>query len=191
MAVKIVRKRRKNADGSYDIVHYETQAKAVWMSDGRSVEEAVTAGGGSSGGGVLVVTGEEDHTNRTVLNPSRTFAEIKAAHDAGQTVVLLLRYEENGATYYDRLPLVSYDDIGFSFSFSVETCTVSVRVDDSNRWSFYYYYVAVTDEENYSPIYAGSKNNAQNPNEYLLRNSKLSSTDSTPTVNGEICWTYG
>lgn len=25
----------------------------------------------------------------------------------------------------------------------------------------------------------------------LLRNSKLVSTDTTPTVNGEICWTYG
>jgi len=24
----------------------------------------------------------------------------------------------------------------------------------------------------------------------LLRNSKLVSTETTPTVNGEICWTY-
>lgn len=45
MAVKIARKRRKNADGSYDIVHYETQAKAVWMSDGRSVDEALSGSG--------------------------------------------------------------------------------------------------------------------------------------------------
>ena len=41
MAIKLVRKQRKNADGTYDIVHYETQAKAVWMKDGRSVEEAI------------------------------------------------------------------------------------------------------------------------------------------------------
>lgn len=26
---------------------------------------------------------------------------------------------------------------------------------------------------------------------YLLRNSRLASSDTTPTVNGEICWTYG
>ena len=26
---------------------------------------------------------------------------------------------------------------------------------------------------------------------YLLRNTRLSSSDTTPTVNGEICWTYG
>lgn len=26
---------------------------------------------------------------------------------------------------------------------------------------------------------------------YLLRNSRLASADTTPTVNGEICWTYG
>lgn len=39
MAVKVVRNQRKNADGTYDIIHYETQAAAVWMSDGRSVDE--------------------------------------------------------------------------------------------------------------------------------------------------------
>ena len=41
MAIKIVRKQRKNANGTYDIIHPETQAKAVWMSDGRSVEESI------------------------------------------------------------------------------------------------------------------------------------------------------
>lgn len=41
MAIKIVRKQRKNANGTYDIIHPETQAKAVWMSDGRSVEEVL------------------------------------------------------------------------------------------------------------------------------------------------------
>ena len=40
MAIKIVREQRKNEDGTYDIIHPETQAKVVWMSDGRSVEEA-------------------------------------------------------------------------------------------------------------------------------------------------------
>lgn len=40
MAIKIVREQRKNENGTYDIIHPETQAKVVWMSDGRSVEEA-------------------------------------------------------------------------------------------------------------------------------------------------------
>ena len=30
----------------------------------------------------------------------------------------------------------------------------------------------------------------QTPGTYLLRNSKLASTETNPTVNGEICWTY-
>lgn len=31
----------------------------------------------------------------------------------------------------------------------------------------------------------------QDPGTYLLRNTRLASADTTPTVNGEICWTYG
>lgn len=54
MAVKLVRKRRKNADGTYDTVHYETQAKGVWFEDGQSIQEKFDngglGGGGSSGG---------------------------------------------------------------------------------------------------------------------------------------------
>lgn len=30
----------------------------------------------------------------------------------------------------------------------------------------------------------------QTPGTYLLRNSKLSATEETPTVNGQICWQY-
>lgn len=38
-------------------------------------------------------------------------------------------------------------------------------------------------------IYAGSS--YQNYSAYLLRNTRLASSDTTPTVNGQICWTYG
>ena len=38
-------------------------------------------------------------------------------------------------------------------------------------------------------IKAGST--SQSYSTSLLRNSKLVSSDTTPTVNGEICWTYG
>lgn len=36
-----------------------------------------------------------------------------------------------------------------------------------------------------------AKSGAQAPATSLLRNSKLVSADTTPTVNGEIYWTYG
>lgn len=35
-------------------------------------------------------------------------------------------------------------------------------------------------------LYAGE----QTPGEYLVRNQKLSATEETPTVEGEICWQY-
>lgn len=38
-------------------------------------------------------------------------------------------------------------------------------------------------------VVAGASNQA--PETSLLRNSKLVSSDTTPTVNGEIFWTYG
>lgn len=31
----------------------------------------------------------------------------------------------------------------------------------------------------------------QDPGTYLLRNTRLAASDTAPTVNGEICWTYG
>lgn len=31
----------------------------------------------------------------------------------------------------------------------------------------------------------------ENYSTYLLRNMRLASSDTTPTINGEICWTYG
>lgn len=35
-----------------------------------------------------------------------------------------------------------------------------------------------------------ANSSAQTPANSLLRNSKLVSTDTAPTVNGEICWKY-
>ena len=35
-----------------------------------------------------------------------------------------------------------------------------------------------------------AKDGAQEPGTSLLRNSKLVSAETNPTVNGEICWTY-
>ena len=39
-----------------------------------------------------------------------------------------------------------------------------------------------------SIMYAGI--NQQSPAVSLIRNSKLVTSDTTPTYNGEICWTY-
>ena len=38
-------------------------------------------------------------------------------------------------------------------------------------------------------VYAGSS--YQSYSTYLLRNTRLASSDTTPSVNGQICWTYG
>lgn len=38
-------------------------------------------------------------------------------------------------------------------------------------------------------VYAG--NNYQSYSTFLLRNTMLASSDTTPTINGQICWTYG
>lgn len=38
-------------------------------------------------------------------------------------------------------------------------------------------------------IKAGS--NYQSYSTYLMRNTRLASSDTTPSVNGQICWTYG
>ncbi len=39
-----VRKRRMNPDGSYDILHYETSAEQVLMSDGRTLADFIGQG---------------------------------------------------------------------------------------------------------------------------------------------------
>ena len=194
MAVKIVRDRRKNADGTYDIIHPETQAKAVWMSDGRSVEEAMASGGGGSGGAdVLVVTcerGDEVFVGMYRLNNlSHTFAEVDAAVKAGQEVVLDVSYVSSyGDALIERLVL----------SYIMEGC-YSFTTNDSYggaeaRWMgemilYQYVQFARAGSENLEPLYAGAEYQA--PGEYLLRNTRLASSDTTPTNNGEICWTYG
>lgn len=35
-----------------------------------------------------------------------------------------------------------------------------------------------------------ANNSGQSPSTYLVRNQKLSATEETPTVNGQICWVY-
>ena len=36
-----------------------------------------------------------------------------------------------------------------------------------------------------------AQTSSQTPGTSLLRNSKLVTTDTNPSYNGEICWTYG
>lgn len=40
MAIKKLRKHRLNADGEYDVLHYETEADLVLMEDGSTVAES-------------------------------------------------------------------------------------------------------------------------------------------------------
>lgn len=195
MAVRIVRDRRKNADGTYDIIHPETQAKAVWMSDGRSVEEAMASGGGGSGGAdVLVVTcerGNEVSGFYPLNNASHTFAEIDAAVKAGREVVLEVSYvSSSGDATNVRLYLSSHAaDNGYVFSACDSYGAFDAWLVDGYAWAYTSVDFARAGIENVTPLYAGAEYQA--PDEYLLRNTRLASSDTTPTNNGEICWTYG
>lgn len=46
MAIKHIRKRQKNSNGTFDTIHYETSASVVWTEDGVSVEDALKNAGG-------------------------------------------------------------------------------------------------------------------------------------------------
>ena len=282
MNIEIVRNQRKNADGTYDVLHPETQAKVVWMSDGRSVEEAVGEGGG---GGVLVVhcevSGDLFNGDATITAASHTFNEILAAYEDGKIVVV--NTNPIGTTLY--LNYVDSTDIYFSCAYPAGDAaiyTIEAKLDPDNNWSIYdaevsnsgsgdgdifivtadidgttvtnpshtfeeileayasfkyvvlisntgvkwelsyftgsdlvftrleahfsttVYYLTLNDEgvwsgnrnhlaiafaENSYPLFASSA--GQMPNSSVLRNSKLVSADTTPTVEGEIFWTYG
>lgn len=43
MAVKRIQKNRKNDDGNFDVIHYETEASIVLMEDGNNVESALSS----------------------------------------------------------------------------------------------------------------------------------------------------
>lgn len=194
MSVRIVRDRRKNADGTYDIIHPETQAKAVWMSDGRSVEEAMASGGGSGGGGadVLVVTCERGNEQSGIYflnNLSHTFAEVDAAVKAGREVVLEVSYVSSyGEAVNERLGFSYYMEDYYGFTTN-DASGGTQAVLSGDMSAYMYVQFARAGIENLTPLYAGAEYQA--PGEYLLRNTRLASSDTTPTNNGEICWTYG
>lgn len=180
MAVKIARKRRKNADGSYDIVHYETQAKAVWLDDGRSVEEAV--GGGDSGGGSLAVkVVYSDATNS--YSADKTFAEIKAAYDAGMHVVAV---DPDNAIYV--LSYCKAEDMAifvttYLSSKKSDLTIGELRVSSQNVWTH------VWGALSYAPAYAGG--GATDYTTYRARYISLQQDSVTAApANGELVGVY-
>lgn len=84
MAIKFVRKRRKNADGSFDIVHYETQAKVVWCDDGESLQEKIDNGTLGSAGSVE--GGATDYTTYRPRNISLQQDSVSIAPANGELV---------------------------------------------------------------------------------------------------------
>lgn len=55
MATKRIQKNRKNESGTYDVIHYETEAGLVLMPDGSTIEEVVSDAVTASGGGVMTL----------------------------------------------------------------------------------------------------------------------------------------
>lgn len=121
----------------------------------------------------------------------KTFSEVLAAYNAGKTLM---------AYYNDyKLPL-TMANVSQYFAFQTGTdsgyVAVSIMVDNTVFGIFETF--SYSDHHHFpSDIKSGTfasyvKANASNqdPATSLIRNSKLVSADTNPTVNGEICWTY-
>lgn len=160
-------------------------------ASGNPVAQETPSGGGTD---TLVVTGKRGNEMMgmyAVNNVSHTFAEIEAAVKAGRMVVMEVSHDSDGQTIIERLGLSAYAEGEYCmFGYNDSTTAVEARLT-SGGCAIMYVYFARAGNENLMPLFAGSQNDAQAHDVYLLRNSRLSSTDSTPTVNGEICWTYG
>lgn len=129
----------------------------------------------------------------------RSFAEIKAAYDAGYfcivdyygTMLPLLYCSDTEAAFSgvpdDRATMVlrvvhdvenGYDYVTTSWGNFLQTSAVSFG---DGTFGYYYdmndYFIANRYHQDY--------------NRSILRNSKIVASDTTPDYNGEICWTYG
>lgn len=82
----------------------------------------------------------------------------------------------------------STEENGVQFVLLSHTNATYTRPLKDGVWETWVKAISVTGGTFIGAIYAGEAN--QNPGTYLVRNSKLSATEQTPTVNGQICWQY-
>lgn len=121
-----------------------------------------------------------------------TFAEIKAAYDSGSTV--LCTRSDNSVKYI----LTGLTSTTAYFVGIGTSSQILYRVYVDSTWHAASFTCASsTHTQAASTINAGTfagqvvaNSSGQTPNASLLRNSKLVTTETNPTVNGEICWVY-
>lgn len=147
------------------------------------------------GGAPLVVTGQFGSGAYTVTNMSHTWDEIMAAHNGGRTICVVVESPPNSSTvYYVLFRFVRYegDKLYFLGDHGDTNNTFhKLWLASDGTWTTGYYWYALGGGSAFNKVnlYAGAEN--QSPGTSLLRNSKLVSSDTNPTVNGEINWTYG
>lgn len=134
------------------------------------------------------VTAADDGYN---VKADKTFDEVLAAHNAGKTIV---------ASYgnYTFHLTEAIENEYFTFGAAINTGNNSIVITKDNMVMLIWETFSYSDHHHFpSDIKSGTfasyvKANAsgQDASTYLLRNSRLASTETNPTIDGEICWTY-
>lgn len=157
------------------------------------------------GDGKFVVNAFLDNDGNVTFD--KTFSEAYAAYNAGKTCEMVLGYVDYPDKYVCALrEYYEYEteagEVIKRFTFSQEQFGRYLYVgleSDGTYQSGGAQYVQITYEDDGTTqmmhqklIYYGlaASETGQKPEIYLLRNTKLAANQGTPTVNGEICWTY-
>jgi hypothetical protein len=137
----------------------------------------------------------------------KTFSEAYAAYNAGKTCEMVLGYVDRPDKYVCALSeYYEYKNAAGEFikqlNFSQEKfggyLAVALHSDGSYHPGGAEYVKITYEVDGADQItlqklgYYGlaASETGQEPEIYLLRNTKLAASQVTPTVNGEICWTY-
>ena len=133
--------------------------------------------------------------NGDAFKADKTFSEVLAAYNAGKTLM----------AYYNayKLPLnlvdVSQSDMQYiAFQTGTDYGYMAFVIMSDNTVGGVFETFSYSGHRHFpSDIMSGifadyvkANANGQDPATSLIRNSKLVSTETNPTVNGEICWTY-
>lgn len=181
---------QSRADAAYTLAEGKqskitgTEGQVVGFdANGNPVAQDAPEGGGN----ILVVTAELTIDDE-VQNVSHTYADIISALESGKYVVLnLLDYND----WNNRYKVSCYDTENIYFDKFSEFYSETVVVTSDNEWTYSLQFVPTTNNSSELLYTLRAGSSYQMPNTQLLRNTGLYSSDTNPSKNGEICWTYG
>lgn len=117
-------------------------------------------------------------------------SEASALREAAAKGKIKLRILFDGK-YYTIYPVIHETDLNHSFICTIGQNIVVLSVENNESLLSVMPWrtagLSKTGTFNRKAVALGT---AQDPSTSLLRNSKIVATDTTPTNNGEICWTY-